>query len=251
MAGRENHNLAAFTPGDIANKKEKKKKRTQKKLESNRKQVIIWLWPSSTSMAEQYSRQSNKLQSCTLLCKEIESCPQKTAWKSPSLPVGFFSYSQIWILKIGTRDSASNWLTLLPEVLPQLKEMAAKQQMHNHPWFSQSSTLRATCGVSMSQASFMLLGFISTGPGFVEKWKGKKKRLHTVGDTAKPGKPLVWMQLHPWVRLYPFASPGWVAWRKHGSAEAEKHLLSAADAVSVLGTPQGTGVPVYAQGMEL
>lgn len=48
----------------------------------------------------------------------------------------------------------------------------------------------------MSQASFTLLGSITTGPGFVQEWK-KKKRLHTVGDPAKPGEPLVWMQLHP------------------------------------------------------
>lgn len=38
----------------------------------------------------------------------------------------------------------------------------------------------------MSQASFTLLGSITTGPGFVQEWK-KKKRLHTVGDPAKPG----------------------------------------------------------------
>lgn len=75
--------------------KRKKKKSNQKKLESNQKQVIIWLWPSSTSIAKKYSHQSNKLQFCTLLCKEIENCPQKTAWKSPSLPVAFFLFPNL------------------------------------------------------------------------------------------------------------------------------------------------------------
>lgn len=68
----------------------KRNKRKQKKSESNQKQDIISLWPSSTSIAEQYSSQSNRLQFCTLLCREIENCPQKTAWKSTYFPLAFF-----------------------------------------------------------------------------------------------------------------------------------------------------------------
>lgn len=71
-------------------------------------------------------------------------------------------------------------------------------------------------------------GFYYHRPGICEGVE-EKGRLHTVGDPANPGEPLVWMQLHPWVSLHLPGSSGWAVCRKYAAAEAEEHLLLSAN----------------------
>lgn len=64
--------------GKFPAESEKQTKKSQGVIR-NKANCGIWRWPSGTCKAEQCSSQSNKLQFCTPLCEEIETCPQNTA----------------------------------------------------------------------------------------------------------------------------------------------------------------------------
>lgn len=112
----ENHSFEAFVSGDIYEKNNFKKREQNNKKESKQKKRFFVVL--TTFIVEQYSSQSNTTQFCTQLCKEIEDCPQKTAWKTAYFPVVSFLLPKLDFKNRNMGFHVKLALTVLPKVLP-------------------------------------------------------------------------------------------------------------------------------------
>lgn len=109
-AGREDRSLAAFRAGEISSRKRKANKKVKGQSETR---PIAVFGSGHQALVKPNNAAVRAINSNSARCCAKKQRPAHRKQRdNQHLSYRFFSYSKIWILKIGTRDSASNRLPL-------------------------------------------------------------------------------------------------------------------------------------------